>query len=233
MIKGRHHSKIDILPLICLKYFRKVLFNFSKSKKGSFEESIFTLRTQIKLLEKIPTSVTILSVSPKEGKSLIASQLAKAFAQSGTKILLIDANLRAPNLDRFFHSFDKSSGLATLLSNFNRTSAIAELINNTSEPLLDFLPAGNIGPSDPLLLLEKEQLLIEIFKFCEERYPIVLVDTPALDVGLDAYLIAKHTKTSILVIRSGITPQEKVKSAYQSLKSHNIKVLGVVYNSAL
>lgn len=208
-----------------------MLLNFLKSKKESFEESIITVRTQIKLLEEIPQSIAILSVSQKEGKSLIASQLAKAFAQSGTKTLLIDANLRSPSLDRFFPTFKKSNGLATLLADLKQTFVITELINTTSEPLLDFLPAGNIGSKNPLLLLDQAQLLKEIFKFCEERYNMVLVDTPALDVGLDAYLIAKHTKASILVIRAGITPQEKVKSSYQLLKSHNINILGVIFNN--
>jgi len=172
--------------------------------------------------KKVLRSMVITSSQPGEGKTTVSVNLAIALAQQGSRVILIDADLRRPSVHRAL-GFRNIRGLSSYLAG---VSEWAPCVLPGLTPGLDTLPAGK-SPQNPVALLSSPRMKVLISQVLEE-YDYLIIDSPALMPNLvDARILADLVDGSILVVRSGMAPREHVIRA----RKHLNNVFGVVLNS--
>ncbi|MGB7709461.1 MAG: polysaccharide biosynthesis tyrosine autokinase [Microcoleus sp.] len=192
-----------------------------------FLEAFRSLYTNIHLLSagRAIRSLLVSSALAGDGKSTVALHLAATAAAVGQRVLLVDADLRCPQLHAKL-GLPNVRGLADAIStDISLNDAIQRA---PSEDNLFILTAGKI-PSDPIKLLssQKMQYLMEQF---QAFFDLVIYDSPPL-VGLaDAHLIAAHTDGTIMVVKIAQTDRSQVRKSLEDLKISGASVLGIVAN---
>ncbi|RRA47323.1 GNVR domain-containing protein [Acidipila sp. EB88] len=193
-----------------------------------FREGIGSLRTALQIVDAGSTSriVLVTSALPKEGKTTIALDLAKLFSQGGSRVLLVDANLRNPALHVLAQA-EQVHGLAMALSGPRRVPATAQF---THAPSLDVLAGSEIA-SAPLDLLSSPRLA-ELLKEWRWSYDLVVLDAPAVLPSSDALLLAKQSDSVLLVVRHKHTTHQALARSLEALQCHGSTrgAIGVVLN---
>lgn len=189
-------------------------------------ENYRSLRTAVSIAcDDSETKVLQLSSpEPGDGKTTTASNLAVALAQSGKKVLLIDADLRRPTAHRLF----RLPGDVGLTSTLQGDSDWMPLVRETVIENLSVLCAGPT-PENPAELLSSGRFS-RLLKDARDEYDLVLVDSPPILAVSDPCVIARETERVLLVLRLGKTSQSSMAQARELVKTHGIKLLGVVAN---
>ncbi|MDJ0576450.1 MAG: polysaccharide biosynthesis tyrosine autokinase, partial [Xenococcaceae cyanobacterium MO_234.B1] len=208
--------------------------NQNKSRRYSaspFLESFRSLNTNIKLLgsDNSLNSIVVSSSVPSEGKSTISSHLAQAAAVMGQRVLLIDADLRRPQVHRWM-GLENDQGLSNILA---MGLDLEEAIKTLPEwGNLSVITAGDIPP-DPTRLLasHKMQELRERLQQ-DHHYDLIIYDTPPILGFADGRILASRTDGVVLVVRIGKTDRSVLKQNIDNLKVSNVPVLGLVANQA-
>lgn len=168
--------------------------------------------------------VIVTSASPGEGKTTTCLNLAIAFAQTDARVLIIDADLRKPRINRHL-SIGRENGLSDRLGKLIDTNTA---IKRCERHNLDCITAGQIPPNPAELLSSKEmELLLEELS---ESYDYIFIDTPPVTVVTEAAAMAKCVDGVILILRQNHTISESVERARANLKLANAKILGYVLN---
>lgn len=174
-------------------------------------------------------ALLVTSAVQGEGKTYIAGNLAIAFAQLGESILLIDGDLRRPNVHRVF-GLSSEKGLSDYLVSGRKADDVKELIQKCAVPGLSILTCGP-RPPNPSELLNTPRLGA-LISWAREHYDRVIVDcTPMFPIN-DTLLWGRHINSINLVCRYGETRVPLVLDACQKIKSANLNILGVVVNAA-
>jgi len=189
-------------------------------------EAFRSLRTAVLLSfpERPPRLLLVTSGQPSDGKTATAINLAVALAQRGSKVVLVEADLRKPSASKVLRT-SGSPGLSLFLSGAEQRNG---LVVPTSVPNLHFIPAGP-NPPNPAELLSSgrmKQLLAEL----SQEYEHVVLDSPPLLSITDATVLSVLVDGVILVVRFGKTTREVVRHMRHMLASVNARVLGVVLN---
>lgn len=172
--------------------------------------------------KKVLRSIVVTSSQPGEGKTTVSVNLAIALAQQGSRVILVDADLRRPSVHRAL-GFRNIRGLSGYLSGL---SDWAPCILPGLSPGLDTLPAGRVA-RNPVAMLSSTRMKILISQLLEE-YDYLIIDSPALMANLmDARILAGMVDGSLMVVRSGMAPRDYVIRARKQLNN----VVGVVLNS--
>lgn len=197
----------------------------AQQSTGALAEAYRMLCGRIGLASTTQTLRTLVVTSgePRAGKSTTAAHLAVAFARSGKRVILIDADLRRPTLHTLFGT-THSSGLSTLLSEADSTLA-AHLVPIEGDKLR--LLSSGPHPADPAELLSSQRMA-NLLAACAAQADIVLIDTPALLSVIDPALLARLCDATLLVAREGFTPAETLKATYKSLTDIAVRPLGIV-----
>ena len=169
---------------------------------------------------------TISSPAPQEGKSFCSSNLAIAFAGFGRKTLLIDGDTRRGNLHRLFAA-ERKPGLVDYLK--GHVSA-GEVIQKTDFAGLDVVSSGLRSEVSPELLGSKQ--MNEFIADARTVYDVIIVDSPPLSAGTDAFLLATLTGHLALVIRSGSTDRSLLQARLRPLYRLPVRILGGILNDA-
>lgn len=169
------------------------------------------------------------SPSAGEGKTTITSNLGIALSKSKLRVLLIDGDLRRPNLHSTL-GIPNVSGLRDILRSDSRVSpdALLQLCQPTAFPKLFILAAGS-GIEDPVELLHSPELGNAI-EHLREEFDVVLIDSPPVLHMADARLLSSHAEGTILILRSGLTHREEAMSARDLLDRDQVRVIGTVLN---
>ncbi len=168
-------------------------------------------------------SLVISSVSPGEGKSTVAAFLAQAAAALGQRVLLVDADLRQPQLHEYLN-LENTSGLTDIVSG---SASLPEVVQRSPlEPNLFVLTAGAIPP-DPTRSLSSRKMK-QLTEQVQNNYDLIIYDMPPLLEFADVYLIANQTNGIILVSELGKLRRSLVGQAFEQLKVANTSVLGIV-----
>lgn len=194
-----------------------------------FLEAFRSLNTNIRLLgsDSLINSIVISSSIPSEGKSTISSHLAQAAAAMGQKVLLVDADLRRPQVHTWM-GLNNEEGLSNILAtNLSVESAIQTVPQWEN---LSIISAGDIPP-DPTRLLASYKMK----EFMEQlknshKYDLIIYDTPPILGFADGRILATRTNGVVLVVRMGKTDRSVLKQNIDNLKMSNISVLGLVAN---
>jgi capsular exopolysaccharide synthesis family protein len=190
-------------------------------------EAFRNLRTAVSFrLSQVKGSavIQITSSVQEEGKTFVAANLARAFAQSGERVLLIDGDLRRPCVHRIF-GCPNERGLSGFLLNGGEPPVV-----DSGVPGLAIIPCGPI-PDNPAELLSGRDLdgLIE---WGAKNYGRVIVDTPPVFPVTDSLLWSKRTHAVIMVVRSAEVRVAAIQRAHHLLKEAFANVLGGVLNMA-
>jgi polysaccharide biosynthesis transport protein len=199
-----------------------------KYQDASFMEAFYSLETNIRLLgsDTPIRSLAISSARDGEGKSTISAHLALASAVVGRKVLLIDADLRNPQIHKLF-------GIANMqgLSNAIATDVDIEQIIQVSSyyPNLYLLPAGQLPPA-PGRLLSSNKMQNFAASF-NQTFDLVIYDTPPLQYFADAKLIANYLDGILVVVGLGKTERNDLRQSLDDITKYGqISLLGIIAN---
>lgn len=200
--------------------------NTNVTKSGTFQivEAYKIIRTG--LLFALSTaqekSIVCTSAEPGAGKSTTCSNVAITMAQTGAKVILIDADMRKPTQHKIFRA-NNAQGLSKLLSGL---AAMKDTIQRDVVTNLDLITSGPIPPN-PSELLGSENMLNLLNRLSEE-YDYIFIDTPPVNVVSDAFMLAKKVAGVMLVARQKQTHYEELQKAVESIRALEANVLGVV-----
>ncbi|MFW0179583.1 polysaccharide biosynthesis tyrosine autokinase [Rothia sp. P7208] len=190
------------------------------------QEAIRQLRTNLRFVnvDKPPRSIIVTSSEPGEGKSTVATSLARSLAESGEPTIIIDADLRRPTIAKKF-KLDSKVGLSQVLAGqINLTEATRPYHGS---PNLHVLPAGHTPPN-PSELLGSDKMSKLIEDLTKEFK--VIVDVPPLLPVTDASLLAPSVDGVLLVATVGKTRKEHLEESSKMLKKVGANLLGAVIN---
>lgn len=198
--------------------------------RSSLAEAYRQLRTSILLSTAghAPKSLLITSSLPSEGKTTTAVNTAISLAQTGAKVLVIDADMRRPRLHSVF-GVSNAEGLSTILSSELDATEILKVIQYDKDTKLNLLPSGPIPPN-PAELIGSEQMA-NLLKTMQDHFTHVVVDSPPIASFTDGVLVASMVDGVILVVHSGKSSRQVVRRSRQLLQDINAKVFGVVLNN--
>jgi capsular exopolysaccharide synthesis family protein len=165
----------------------------------------------------------VTSAAPREGKSFMSSNLSTIVAMTGSRVLLIDADLRRPNIHRLF-DVPNDAGLSDVLTG-NLT--LEQVIRPTHVPGLDIVVAGPIPPN-PAELLGNDRM--KNIKSQIRGYDVVLIDTPPVTIVADPLVLTPLADGLLLVVESNRTSKSLVTQAVSRLEEMSTRILGAVVN---
>ncbi|MFI1772457.1 GumC family protein [Thalassobellus citreus] len=172
-------------------------------------------------------SIFVTSTIKGEGKTFVATNLAITLALTGKKIVLIGADLRNPQLQRYQEGLDKKLGVSDYLANYELN--LRELLQSSKlNQNLMILPSGTIPPN-PAELLQSSRLDV-MFSELEGDFDYVIVDTaPSLQVA-DTFLINKHADLTFYVTRAGFTEGKLMDFALEATRNGKLKNVSLILN---
>lgn len=190
-------------------------------------EAFLGLRTSIlfSTAKRPPSSLLITSAQSGEGKTTIAANLAVSLAQLGESVLLIDADLRRPNVHNFFGAPKTGAGLVNYLTGHSDWQS---LVCHPGLPGLGVLLCGPVPPN-PVNVLSSE-LMPSLLEQASQHYKYVVLDSPPLCNLADSRILATLVDGVILVVGAGVTPRDLIQRAYTSVLDAGSQVLGVAIN---
>jgi succinoglycan biosynthesis transport protein ExoP len=168
--------------------------------------------------------IQITSPNPGDGKSTLAANLAISIAQSGKRVILIDADLRKPRIHKAF-GVSMEVGLSTIIG---ADTLPQEAVQPSQVPGLSLLPCGPIPPNPAELLTSPR--FDEVLGYLRREYDFVIVDTPPLMAVTDPSVVAPRVDGVILTIRITKNGRPAAERAKEILSTLGAKVVGVVVN---
>ena len=199
----------------------------SKEVPFAVEEAYKSLRTNLifSLPEENCKVIEVTSSLQKEGKSITSINLAISLSKNGSKVVLVDCDLRLPTVARKLR-IEQKPGLTNLLFGMNK---MHEVINHHVSGI-DIIPAGDLPPN-PSEVLGSQNMKTAIDHLAQ-HYDDVILDTPPVGVVSDAVILSRYASGVMLVVRTGKTTLENVKDAVDTLKLANANILGFVMTDA-
>lgn len=194
--------------------------------KSNTSENFRKIRTNIIFSshEANPRTLLVTSPVPREGKTLVTINLAIVMAQSGKRILLVDADLRRPMIHKAV-GLDNSSGLSTYLAGL---SGLEEIIKPCLVDNLWVVTSGPIPPNQSELLGSEPMrtFLMETVK----RFDMVIIDCAPVTSVADALVLGSMVDGVVQVVKSHSTARGLLEQSTQHLRDVNAKVIGVILN---
>jgi protein-tyrosine kinase len=195
--------------------------------KSAAAEAYRSLRTSIQFagLDRKCRTILMTSSSPGEGKSTTVSNFGVVMAQTGSRVCLIDSDLRRPTLHRVFGLSNGDGRTTALLDGL----PFSEVAQPTAVPNLFVLTSGPVPPN-PAELVGSNRMRESLDTVAEE-FDMVLLDSPPLVSVSDAVALAAFTDGVVLVVQSGKVPHEVVRRAVGQVQAVKGRILGVVMNA--
>ncbi|RJP80383.1 MAG: polysaccharide biosynthesis tyrosine autokinase [Candidatus Zixiibacteriota bacterium] len=218
----RHGHKLS--PEDRARLTSKLITNFSP--KSPVSEAYRSLRTNILFanLDRQAKTLVVSSSATKEGKSTTVANLAITMAQMGSRVLIVDADLRRPTMHTLF-KIERQIGLSNaLLGNYT----LDEVIKPTGIENLDIITAGDIPPNPSELL--SSNAMRKTLALLQQRYDMILLDSPPVIAVTDAAVLSTRTDAVLLVVSSGYVTRKEVDRAIQLLGNVRANLIGVLLN---
>jgi capsular exopolysaccharide synthesis family protein len=197
---------------------------------SSQSESFRQLRTNLQFLRVADEPLAgahVLSITSSlagEGKSTVSSNLALALAQTGARVLLVDADLRRPTIAGLL-GVEGSVGLTTVLAG---QAPLADVVQPWGEEGLHVLPSGALPPNPAELL--GSPVMSRLVEQMRERYDYVVFDSAPLLPVADAVVLSRLVDGTVLVVQAGRVRTGQVAQALSNLDQVSAPVLGLVVN---
>jgi polysaccharide biosynthesis transport protein len=193
---------------------------------SSFAESYKSLRTTVLLAsaDRPPKRLMVTSMSPQEGKTTTAINLARSLGQTDRRVLLVDADLRRPQLHKAFQ-LQNLVGLSSCLA-----GSVKDIpVQSTGETGLFVLTSGPIPPNPSELLGSPR--FFQMLELLERQFDMILIDSPPILSATDGLLISKLAESVIVVCLASKTTHDRLNRGLKSLREINTNILGLVLNA--
>lgn len=187
-------------------------------------ESYRSLRTNLQFLNVDESSSTfvITSANPGEGKSTTSANLALALAETGSKVALIEADLRLPKVNEYLN-VEGGAGLTDVLIG---KAELNDVLQRWGRTQLYFLPAGRTPPN-PSELLGSEGMRA-VLSTLEDTFDYVIIDAPPVLAVTDAAVVARGNAGVLIAVASGSTKKPELEAAISALEKANANIVGVI-----
>jgi len=187
-------------------------------------EAFRTLRTNLQFLDVQGGARTfvVTSAVPKEGKTTTAANLAITLADAGSRVLVIEADMRRPKLVEYL-GLEGAVGLSDVL--INRVQ-LADALQPWGRNTLTVLPSGTIPPNPSELL--GSQAMRDLLTALETAFDVIIIDMPPLLPVTDAALVSKFTRGALVVTAAGRTDRRELQGALAALDAVGARVAGIV-----
>jgi protein-tyrosine kinase len=194
--------------------------------KSPAAEAYRTLRTSIQFagLDHKCRSIVVTSSSPGEGKSTTVANFGVVLAQTGSRVCLVDSDLRRPTLHRIF-GLANTRGLTTALL---EGIPLTEIAQPTAVPNLAVVTSGSLPPN-PAELVGSNRMR-EALEAAAADYEMVLLDSPPVVSVADAVALATFADGVVMVVQTGKVPHEVIRRATGQILAVKGRILGVVMN---
>ncbi|MBA3321637.1 MAG: polysaccharide biosynthesis tyrosine autokinase [Pyrinomonadaceae bacterium] len=198
--------------------------------RSSLAEAYRQLRTSVLLSTagRAPKTLLVTSSLPSEGKTTTAANTALSLAQTGAKVLIVDADMRRPRLHSIF-KVDNHFGLSSALSTETSEAEVLKIISRHEESGLYVLASGPVPPN-PAELIGSEQMR-RLLGILEANFTHVVVDSPPIASFTDGVLIASMVDGVLLVLHGGKSSRDVARRSRQLLQDVGAKIFGVVLNN--
>ncbi len=164
----------------------------------------------------------VTSYSKGEGKSTVSANLAISFSKMEKKILLVDSDLRRPNVHNIF-KLDNANGLSNVTGNM---IGFDEAVKRNVLPNLDILTSGTIPPNPSELMCSST--FIELVEYISNEYDYIIFDTPPIGVVADALLLKDLIAGFVIVVRERSTTHGDLQKLLDSIKLADSKAIGLL-----
>lgn len=212
-----------------MKMNKKVTVNAKIGSELDFlsREAFNLLRTNVKFAVPKHEGCRIIattSACPQEGKSCVTVNLAFALAQSGERVLLIDADMRCPTIASKI-GIASTPGLSNALIGESLDAIVQRdvLCEN-----LSVIPAGDVPPNPSELL--GSDMMVALLSACAQKYDYVLIDLPPVLAVADPIILSPKVDGVIVIVRHARTHRRDLTESVRQLKFANASILGFVYN---
>lgn len=196
----------------------------SEKSKFAIVESYKSARTNIMFsLSAVDKKIfAVTSFSKGEGKSTVSANLAISFSKMEKRVLLIDCDLRRPNVHNLF-KIENSIGLSNVIGKMVSFDDVVkrDVLNN-----LDILPSGTIPPNPSELMCSAT--FIDLIGRLSEEYDYIIFDTPPIGVVADALLLKDLIAGFVVVVRERSTSHGDLQRLLNNVKLADSKVLGMI-----
>jgi exopolysaccharide transport family protein len=194
--------------------------------KSTASESYRGIRTNIlfSAAESAPQVILVTSAGPREGKTVTTLNLGITMAQAGSKVMLIDCDMRRPKVHKAF-SLAKDRGISNLLVG---GKTLDGAVRHTPIPNLDIIPCGPIPPNPSEMLGSKR--MADLLNRLRKEYAHILIDSPPSTAVTDPAVLSKSVDGVVLVIRAGDTAREMVKNGIGQFEAVGAHILGAILN---
>ena len=214
-----------------IKLFKKT----SKSNKKNNNKEVLSEKSKFAIVEAYKAARTnimfslsssdkkafcVTSFSKGEGKSTASSNLAISFSKLDRKVIIIDCDLRRPNLHNIL-KLDNSKGLSDVIA---KMSTLDEAVHHDVIPCLDVLTSGTIPPNPSELICSPA--FESLMKKLEEEYDYVIIDSPPIGVVADALMLKNTVAGYIVVLRERSTTHGEIEKIISNFKLADAKILG-------
>jgi succinoglycan biosynthesis transport protein ExoP len=190
-------------------------------------EAFRTLRTAVLFSTPgaAPKLILVTSATASEGKTVNCLNLASSLAESGSRVLLVDVDLRHPSCHRAL-GLENTTGLSNFLTGHVELTSLVHVLET---PRLWFIPAGPTPPNPAELVGSKR--MNEIMELAREEFDFVILDSPPVTPVSDALVLARASDGVVLVVKGQDTPRDVVRRARDQLALTGAHLLGTVVNN--
>ena len=189
-------------------------------------EALRSLRTSLHfaMMDADNKILMITGPSPEVGKSFVSANLGAVLAQTGQRVLVIDADMRKGHLHRYFQAASQP-GLSTYLSG---QSSKEDIIQSSIVDKLDFIARGKAPPNPSELLMHER--FKSLMASLSDDYDLILVDTPPILAVTDAAIVGQLAGSSLLVTRFGLNSIKEVDAALTCFAQNKVDIKGAILN---
>ncbi len=217
------NGSADRMKYASVKY--KLITHYDPESPIAEAYRVIRTNLQFASIDKPIKSILVTGVQPEDGKTTTVCNLAITYANMGLKTVVVDTDLRKPQVHKMFN-LDNINGISNYLIEKKK---VTDIIHKTEITNLSIVPAGRIsGNFGEILNSEKMKNFI---KLMNEKFDIILYDSPPVLSVADPLILGSLMDGIILVVRYGVTDKDAIMHVKKIIAQHSTKLIGVLLNA--